>query len=102
LARLGYRVLSSDNQAHAIELCQSQERIDLLLTDVMMPGMTGPELAKRLVAMRPTLKVLYMSGYADDATLRQGILEHGVRLLQKPMSLEALAQGLREALDGAA
>ena len=74
-------------------------RVRLLVTDVVMPGMSGRELAEQLSAVRPTLRVLFMSGYTDDAISRHGILEEGVTFLQKPFTPDALSRKVRELLD---
>ena len=73
--------------------------IDLLLTDVVMPGMTGVELSKRMKALAPGLRVMFASGYADSVILRHGVLERGVNLLAKPYSPTVLGAKVREALD---
>jgi two-component system cell cycle sensor histidine kinase/response regulator CckA len=100
LHRLGYKILQASGGAEAIRLFeQHQGSIDLLLTDVIMPQMSGRELAERLKALRPSLKVLYISGYTDDMLAHHGVLESNVFLLQKPFAPDELAIKLRELLD---
>ena len=74
-------------------------RIDLVLTDVIMPQMSGRELIDKLKLLRPESKVLYMSGFTDDAIIHHGVLDEGVFFLQKPFSTESLAAKVREVLD---
>jgi len=100
LTRFGYRVLSTAAAEQAIELCAThQGPIDLLVTDVVMPNMSGPELARRLAASRPQMKVICMSGYTDDSVVRHGMAEAGVGYLQKPITPLGLASKVRAVLD---
>src|SRR5207244_6275034 len=81
----GYTVLEAENGVQALQLAeQNLDRIDLLLTDMIMPRLGGRELARRLAHLRPGLKVLYVSGYADEAVALQGVFEPGTDYLQKP------------------
>jgi PAS domain S-box-containing protein len=99
LAAAGYQVLVAANPADAKELfAQYRGRIDLVLTDVIMPGTSGPDLFKILVAQEPTLKVVYMSGYTEDAIVRQAGLDRGLPFVQKPFTAVGLARTVREAL----
>ncbi|GIK42624.1 MAG: histidine kinase [Chloroflexota bacterium] len=96
----GYTVLDASNSAEALLLSeQHPDPIHLLLTDVVMPGLSGRQLAERLLLERPKLKILYMSGYTDDAIVHHGVLEPGVAFLHKPFTLQMLAQKVREVLD---
>ena len=99
LRRLGYRVLAAKNAAEALALSEAHpEGFNLLLTDVVMPKMSGTELAKRLSAKHPELKVVYMSGYTDEAVFQHGLIDAGVSFLQKPITPELLGRRLREVL----
>jgi PAS domain S-box-containing protein len=99
----GYTVLTAAGPAAALELSDRHpEPIDLLLTDVVMPEMSGPELCQRLMSLRPQTRVLYMSGYTDEATGRHGVLEPGTFLLQKPFGVGALGRKVRDVLDAPA
>jgi two-component system cell cycle sensor histidine kinase/response regulator CckA len=100
LQKKGYRVLEATNGADALLICRkASERIHLLLTDVVMPGMNGHELATQVVSLRPGIQVLYMSGYAEDAIVHHGVLDEGIAFLEKPLSPAGLALKLREVLD---
>jgi signal transduction histidine kinase len=97
----GYRVLEAASAEAAIDLCERSngDRIDLLLTDVVMPGMSGNEMSRILLSKQPGMPVLYMSGYTDDAIVQHGVLEAGINFLQKPFTPGALALKVREVLD---
>ena len=96
----GYTVLVAADGAGALSAAATHGRpIHLLLTDVVMPRMSGRELAERLVQQRPDLAVLYMSGYPDRAVVDHGILGPGMTFLQKPVSTDALARKVREIMD---
>jgi len=100
LKRQGYRVLEAANGGEALLVCgKLKEEIHLLLTDVVMPGMSGHELAQRLSVLRPEMKILYMSGYSDDSIASYGILNEKVSFIPKPFSLEVLVNRVREVLD---
>ena len=96
----GYEVIEARHGAEALALEAGHEGpIHLLITDVVMPEMSGRELAQRLVPLRPEMNVLYISGYTDDAIVRHGVLEAGMALLPKPFTPDALAAKVREILD---
>jgi CheY-like chemotaxis protein len=101
LGRLGYKVWSAANGIEALSLKQQQGvgHIDLLFTDVVMPHMSGTELAGRMRAVYPHTRILFTSAYTENAIIHQGVLEKGVELLQKPFTPSALARKLREVLD---
>jgi two-component system cell cycle sensor histidine kinase/response regulator CckA len=95
----GYQLLVAASADHAVELCRSYgSKIDILLTDVVMPGVSGPELAKNLLALRPELKVVYMSGYAGEYLDDEGLGADGAALLQKPFTAATLAEKIRQLL----
>ena len=99
LQRQGYTVFvvaTADDAVHAFERNPS---IDLLLTDVVMPGASGPQLTRRLVDRWPALKVIYMSGYTDEAIVQHGVLKPGIAFLSKPFTAQTLGQKIREVLD---
>jgi CheY-like chemotaxis protein len=95
----GYRVIEAGSADVALALLRTDAGpIDLLLTDVVMPGISGPALAQRLVRRYPRLRVLYMSGYAEEAIERRGTLPAGGELLEKPFTADQLARRVREAV----
>jgi two-component system cell cycle sensor histidine kinase/response regulator CckA len=99
LAARGYKVLEAENGESGLRVAEVHgDGIDILITDVVMPGMGGRELAKRLLQIRPNLGVLYLSGYTEDTILHQGVLGPGTAFLQKPFTLQNLARKVREVL----
>ena len=96
----GYRTLNAENGEDALRVCQAHEGpIHLLLTDVVMPRMGGKKLAERLQPLYPRMKVIYMSGYTDNAIVRHGVLEPGLNFLEKPFTPKGLALKVREAIE---
>ncbi|MEP6995247.1 MAG: PAS domain S-box protein [Acidobacteriota bacterium] len=99
----GYTVLEASSAEQALEVAQRHSgRLDMLLTDVVMPGISGPELARQLLESRPQIRILYVSGYPDEAMASQGILELDASFLQKPFTPETLVRRVREILDATA
>jgi CheY-like chemotaxis protein len=102
LQQAGYTVLEAAHGEQAIQCADNhQAAIDLLLTDVIMPGINGRELAERLAGRRPAMKVLYMSGYTDDAILRHGGLTDGTPVIEKPFTPDALRRKVYDVLSRA-
>jgi CheY-like chemotaxis protein len=100
LAARGYNVLEADDGQKALEIASSHaDTIHMLVTDVVMPGMSGRELANLLVQTRPQIKVLYLSGYTEDAIIHQGALDSGTAFLQKPFTLQMLSRKVRDVLN---
>jgi CheY-like chemotaxis protein len=100
LRELGYRVLAAQDGQAALRLLEQQPRVDLLFTDVVLPGgMTGAQVAAQAKATRPSLKVLFTTGYARNAIVHHGRLDKGVQLITKPFSFEDLAAKIRDILD---
>jgi CheY-like chemotaxis protein len=101
LVRNGYTVLEAPNGRTALDLGRKRPgRIDLLLTDVVMPEMSGRQLAEQFSEMRPGTMVIFMSGYTSDAVVRHGVVSAGVHYLQKPFTPDSLLRKVREVLDG--
>jgi two-component system cell cycle sensor histidine kinase/response regulator CckA len=99
LVEIGYTVLVAETPQEALSLCENKDtHIDLLLTDVVMPGMSGVELKKKIEVIRPGIKVLFMSGYTSNVIANRGVLEKGVHFIQKPFRMKDLARKVREAI----
>jgi PAS domain S-box-containing protein len=97
----GYSVMEAPDGIQGMKVAESfNGKIDILITDVAMPGMSGHELAKRVAASRPGIKILFLSGYTEDAIIHEGVLDPGTAFLQKPFTLQALARKVREVLHG--
>jgi CheY-like chemotaxis protein len=98
LARNGYRVLSADSGENALKLFRSNPDTDLLLTDVVSPGMSGPMIADQVAALKPDIKVLFMSGYDGTQVVQRYVVEKGYSLLTKPFTMEQLEAKVRAVL----
>jgi CheY-like chemotaxis protein len=99
LEQHGYTVLAASTPEEALEMSASHDgHIDLLLTDIVMPRMSGPELAMQLAAQRPDMRMLYMSGYAESGVVRHGLVEAGTDFIQKPFTAATLIGKVREVL----
>ena len=100
LKECGYTVIEARNGLEALEICDERDcKFDLLMTDVVMPQMGGRELAEKLTAKAPNMRVLFTSGYTDDAVVRHGIIETNTNFIQKPFTMETLAGKVRRILD---
>jgi len=99
LQRQGYTVLIAGSAEEALRLVERNPSVAVVLTDVVMPGVSGPELARQVVERWPALKVIYMSGYPEGAIARHGILDPGIAFLPKPFTADTLGRKIREVLD---
>jgi CheY-like chemotaxis protein len=99
LEDLGYRALEAHDGPSGLKLLQSDLRIDLLVSDVGLPGLNGRQLADFARQRRPDLKVLFMTGYAENATFANGFLEPGMQMITKPFAIEALATRIRDMIE---
>jgi CheY-like chemotaxis protein len=102
LQRQGYTVLAAGDANEALRLFEENPSIDVLLTDVVMPGASGPELTRQLIKQRPALRVIYMSGYTEEAIVHHGVIKPGIAFINKPFTSEALGEKIREVLEGQA
>ena len=101
LARLGYRVLEAESADEALSIASKYEGpLDLLLTDLVMPRMSGTDLARQMQTARPGIRVLYMSGYTDNGVIGQGMLTADTPFIQKPFTSATLSRKVREVLGG--
>src|SRR5579885_1810218 len=98
LTRNGYRVLTADTGENAVRLFRTNPGVDLLLTDVVAPGMSGPMIADEIAALKPDIKVLFMSGYDGTQVVQRYVVEKNYSLLIKPFTMEQLEKKVRETL----
>jgi len=99
LEKIGFRVIQAEAPQRALSICRDKAiKIDLILSDVVMPGMNGWEMAQEIAGLRPGLKVLFMSGYSSDIVAKRGIMEQGTHYIQKPFDMEGLSLKIRETL----
>ena len=98
LKQYGYNVIEAENGSVAIALCEREQKIDLMITDVVMPGTSGPELVRQISTLQPDMKVLYVSGYTDEAIVHHGVLDENTPFLQKPFTPQKLALKVQELL----
>ena len=101
LRELGYTVVQAENGDRALERLAALPRVDLLFTDIVMPGMNGRELADRVRVARPATRILFTTGYTRNAVVHNGMLDAGVAFLAKPFTIDQLARKVAEVLAGA-
>jgi len=100
LRRLGYTVIETPNAGEALLVCEQEKQdIDLMITDVVMPRMTGPQLAERVATLRPKMKTLFMSGYTDNDAVREAVSRGDIAFLPKPITPDTIARKVRDAID---
>ena len=100
LKRAGFQVLEAGSGEEALKVAEAfSGKIDLLLTDVVLPGLAGPQVAAALAAARPGVRVLFMSGYTDNSIVHHGVLESGINFLEKPLTVDSLTRKIRAVLD---
>lgn len=99
LQELAYRTLEAEDGPAALKLLQSKQRIDLVITDIGLPVLNGRQVIEAARQLRPDLKVLFMTGYAENAAVAEGFLEPGMAMITKPFAMEALGAKIREMLE---
>jgi two-component system cell cycle sensor histidine kinase/response regulator CckA len=99
LRRQGYTVLTADGADQALQVFEENASIDVVLTDVVMPGTSGAQLTQQLLEKRPSLKVVYMSGYTEESIVRHGVLNAGIAFLHKPFTSETLGRKIRGVIE---
>jgi CheY-like chemotaxis protein len=99
LKELGYSTLEAEDGPAALKILQSPQRVDLMISDIGLPGLNGRQIVEAARATRPSLKVLFMTGYAENAAMAAGFLEPGMSMITKPFAMEALATRVREILE---
>ncbi len=100
LTKNGYQVLTADSGENALRLFRNNPGVDLLLTDVVAPGMSGPMIADEIATLRPDIKVVFMSGYDNTQVVQRYVVEKGYSLLIKPFTMERLSKMIREVMEG--
>jgi len=98
LEHMGYAVLLAESPAEAVEICSQERQIDLVISDVVMPGMSGREAVDRILALRPGVRVLYMSGYSPETVREKGVDGSAPNFIQKPFDINALNDKIKAAL----
>jgi CheY-like chemotaxis protein len=96
LAELGYKALEAADGPSGLRILQSPQRIDLLITDIGLPGLNGRQVADAARLQRPELKILFMTGYAENAAINNGILSPGMQMITKPFAMDALTRRIRD------
>jgi CheY-like chemotaxis protein len=96
LAELGYKALEAADGPSGLRILQSPQRIDLLITDIGLPGLNGRQVADAARLQRPDLKILFMTGYAENAAINNGILSPGMQMITKPFAMDALTRRIRD------
>ncbi|MCK4923990.1 MAG: response regulator, partial [Spirochaetes bacterium] len=99
LEQYGYNVIEAENGSVAMKRCEQEDKIHLMITDVVMPGISGPDLVRQIITIQPEMKVLYISGYTDDAIVHHGVLDENTPFLQKPFTPQKLALKVQELLE---